>query len=79
MFSGTFVSFFLKAFIRTGVITVVLFSELSQGTKILVVFLFKFYMRSAVFRVFCCIYTFVFRALMRTRVFNFFLKVLRMT
>ena len=46
-----FVCFF-KAFKRPGVVTVVLFSELSQGTKILVVFLFKLQMRSAVFRVF---------------------------
>ena len=42
----------------------------------LVVFLFKVYMRSAIFRVLFCIYTFLFKALMKTGVFCFTFKVL---
>lgn len=71
---GKFV-YFLKAFIRTVVLTVFLFWELSQGTHILVVFRFKVEMRSAVFRNFCWIYSFIFRSLMMTKVFSFIFKV----
>ena len=42
-------NFFFKVFIRTWVLTVVLFSELYQGTNILVVFLFKAFLKTRVF------------------------------
>ena len=69
-----FCIFFLETFMKTRVLKVILFWELSQQIDILVVFLFKVYMRSAVFRYFCSIYTFLFRILIKTRFLLLFLK-----
>ena len=78
-FNGTFVYFFLKTFIKTRVLKVILFWELSQQTDILVVFVFKVYMRSAVFRFFYSIYTFLLRDLTRSRCFTIVFKDLMRT
>ena len=67
---------FLKAFVRTGVLAVFVFWEVWQGKGIFIVFPVKVYIRNAVFRFSCSIYTFVFTALIRTRVFSFLVKVL---
>ena len=78
-FTGTFVYFFLKTFIKTRLLKVILFWELSQQTDILVVFVFKVYKKSAVFRFFYSIYTFLFRDLIRTRFFTIVFKDLMRT
>ena len=74
-----FVYFFLKNFIKIRVLKVILFWELWQQTDILVVFAFKVYMRSAVFRFFYSFYTFLFRDLIRTLFFTYVFKDLMST
>ena len=71
--------FFVKTFINTKPLKVIFFWEISQQTDILAVFVFKVYMRSAVFIFFCSIYTFLFRDLTRSRCFIIVFKDLMRT
>ena len=63
--------FFVKTFINTKPLKVIFFWEISQQTDILAVFVFKVYMRSAVFIFFCSIYTFLFRELDKESMFYY--------